>query len=330
MNKKIKNLLLGLALITTLSVSAVKANTINDVDATKKLVSEALNEKTFYKYNLAYTSIMNIKDTSLRDSLLWQLATITDEVWTADIKKYNLLLEELVKTGSGKLYDEMEATISKAALSEIDKAYILGELTSWGRKLVYTADYTAAVDSIVKAWNNLDDASINSAESLVSQVKNSYSKAYLEEELTKIKAKKASGLTRTSTGKMLIYRKDLTDQLNKSWLEAYRTTPDLVESKEDVIIGSAMSLSKGGDILEEIKTKWLLADGTKNHGTKLYAQYVDHKYVVHELRDPASIYRSKYLPTGVKCNIDDFVIVIVYEYPDNPGLYEVHCVVLGI
>jgi hypothetical protein len=159
------------------------------------ILNEALNEKTFYKYNLTYGLLMKINDASVRDPLLSSLSTIHDTVWTSDVKAHVASLDELTKTGSGKTYDKMDTDINKTNLSAIDKGYLLGELTGWGRNLVFTSDYQNAVNKVVYAWKMLDTGTdqnitvaIADAQTAINSVKNMYSKSYLSEELANIKA----------------------------------------------------------------------------------------------------------------------------------------------
>ena len=158
------------------------------------ILNEALNEKTFYKYNLTYGLLMKINNEAVRGPLLISLSTINDTVWTLDVKAHVASLDELTKTGSGKTYDKMDIDINKTNLSAIDKGYLLGELTGWGRDLVFTDDYKNAVNKVVYASKMLDSgteqnitAAIADAQNSISSVKNMYSKSYLVEELANIK-----------------------------------------------------------------------------------------------------------------------------------------------
>lgn len=179
----------------TLKVEAINIEENKKVGQISGIVlDEALREKTFYKYNLAYALIMKIQDTAVRDPLLGQLSTITDTVWTPDIKTHVALLADLTSTGSGKIYSKIEVDMGKTSLSDIDKGYLLGELTTWGLNLVYTDDYKNAVDKLNYAWKMLSTgteqnvtAAITDAQTAISYVKNMYSKAYLTEELNAIK-----------------------------------------------------------------------------------------------------------------------------------------------
>lgn len=211
MKRKVLALIVSLTVVAGLSASilvkaalpeaggimtvAAVSNDEETINQSRKLLEEALAEKTFYKYNVAYSSINSIKDSSVRDSLLAQLGTIADIVWSDDVKKFNRMLDSLVSTnGSGEIYDNIQNEVGKSSLTDVDKAYLLGELTSWGRRIVYTSDYGNAVDKVVYAWKMLSngtEANINSAisdaEKAINEVKNTYSKSYLINQLKQIK-----------------------------------------------------------------------------------------------------------------------------------------------
>jgi hypothetical protein len=153
------------------------------------MVEEALKEKTFYHYNMAYFEIMKLQDENQKAELSNKLVTIADTVWSKEIKDLNAVLHDMVKTASGRTYDELEAKIKNSGVVQIDKEYLLGELTSWGRKLVWTPDYLAGVDAIIKAWTSNTEESIIKAEEVLNKIGNSYSREYLQEELAGAKNK---------------------------------------------------------------------------------------------------------------------------------------------
>jgi hypothetical protein len=152
-----------------------------------KLVEEALREQTFYKYNTAYYEVTKLVAGNNKEELLNKLASISSIVWTGDIKEINKVIDEIVATASGKIYDQVQVEINNANISDIDKAYLLGEVTSWGKKLVWTSDYADAVDKLNSAWISVDEYTINRAEAVINQIKNQYSKDYLIAELSKVK-----------------------------------------------------------------------------------------------------------------------------------------------
>lgn len=147
------------------------------------MVEEAIKEKTFYHYNMAYFEILKLQDENQKAVLLNKLAAIADTVWNDEIKDLNAVLHDMVKTASGRTYDELEAKIKKSGIVQIDKEYLLGELTSWGRRLVWTPDYLAGVDAVINAWTSNTEESLTKAEEVINKIANSYSREYLKEEL---------------------------------------------------------------------------------------------------------------------------------------------------
>jgi hypothetical protein len=211
MRRKILALIIFMTIISGLSTSVLVRAAFSDtsilgnvaalsnedelINKSKKLVEEALAERKFYKYNIAYASINSIEDANVKGELMGQLASISTIVFTDDINRYIGMLQDLVQSGgSGKLYDEIEKEFKDSSLDDFDKGYLLGELTSWGKKLVYTPDYQLAVDRVVDAWKILSigtDANISeaiaNAEKAINGVRNRYGKEYLADQLEQIR-----------------------------------------------------------------------------------------------------------------------------------------------
>jgi hypothetical protein len=200
MLKKLTSVVIILS--SLLATTAVKAESSVD-----ELLKQALTNKTFYDYNMAAAAIMKIQDIKIRDPYLWKLGTITNEVLTPAVNSFTKKLEVLRDTSSGRLYDEIVADVTNSNLGNMDKGYLLGELTGWGRKLVYSPDYTAAVDKLVIAWNSLNDSTINydnavtEASNAISNVINSLNKDYLKEQLQVLKNKHDSMQVPVDTNK---------------------------------------------------------------------------------------------------------------------------------
>lgn len=186
MKKALKLLILNLILlITAFSITPVVNAASDNVP---QLVEQAISQKSFFYYNEAYDAVMKLTDESEKNTLLNKLSSISNEVWNDDIKNINNKIAELAKTSSGKIYDEVQVIINNSKIPQIDKDYLLGEVTSWGEKLVWTEDYTRGMDALVAAWNVKDAASVNRAEVYINDIKNSYNKNYLLGELSKLKA----------------------------------------------------------------------------------------------------------------------------------------------
>lgn len=176
------------AVVVTLSFAA-SGVTVSADSYTNSLVETALREKTFYHFNTAYNEVMKLTDEYTKNMLLGKLDSISGTVWRPDIGKLYALLVDMVDTKSGRIYDSIQTDIAAADIPEVDKWYLLGEVTSWGRKLVWTEDYGKGVSAIIGAWTKMDAPSISNGETVVDEIKNNYSKFYLKEELKKIKNK---------------------------------------------------------------------------------------------------------------------------------------------
>jgi hypothetical protein len=183
-NKAIRTLSAIFVCLSILFSNLTVKATEND---TELAVNNALSCKTFYHFNQAYAKIILMPETEEKYKLLDKLMTIHDTVWTDEINTSLSMLTELTKTASARKYAEIESYVSKSKLNDWDKGYLLGELTSWGLKLVWTEDYAKALDALNNSYLKKDSSSIVAAEKYISQVKNQYNKDYLLEELNKLK-----------------------------------------------------------------------------------------------------------------------------------------------
>lgn len=190
MINKIRNLftILVFVLVIALPTNMVKAYE-NDAE---EWVYNALKYKTFYHFNSAYAKIMAMPDNPQKNSLLEKLAPIEKDIKTEEVNKIIALLTEVAETGSAKAYSEVEEFLRNSKVSDLDKEYLLGELTGWGKKLVWTEDYKKAVDALRDAWDKKDSEAIIKGESIISQVKNKHSREYLIEQLRPLKEKNSS------------------------------------------------------------------------------------------------------------------------------------------
>lgn len=191
MRNKIKMLLAAL-LVAATAVSPVVKVSADEVKAevdVKQMVQDALKNKTFYHYNTAYYKLTNMPDTKEKNELLNQLAAIAGEVWTVEVQKSLEMIGEMAKTASGKTYYEIEQYVTNSKLGEMDKGYLLGELTSWGKKLVWTEEYSKAIKAVLDLGTNLTEESLINAEKLIAAVKNEPSNAFLMENFQPIKDK---------------------------------------------------------------------------------------------------------------------------------------------
>jgi hypothetical protein len=190
--QKIRNLVVFLFVVMMLFGYSYDIQAETLLDGAKTKVEQALKEKTFYSFNMAYADIMNLPESTERNSLLARLAVIGNDVWTPQVTRAVGLLDKVCSEKDGKTYSEAEAYLRNLSTSEMDiwtQGYLLGQLTSWGKQLVYTEDYIKAVDSLSVAWTNKDQASYDAAFEIISNIKNQASRDYLINELAPLKSK---------------------------------------------------------------------------------------------------------------------------------------------
>jgi hypothetical protein len=252
---------------------------------------------------------------------------------------------ELSNSASGRLYDRLESELRSSDLYYIDNEYLLGELTSWGKKLVYTDDYKAGVDSVVNEWNCLAKAQYNNdsstlqaisdSENAISKVNNSDNKAYLTEQLQQVKDRLANkpnyvaptenneGLVQTSTGKWLKYEEELTKKANVDRIVHYEKSNKY--AKTDALLQSAINISQGKDVDSQIKkeNKWFSHEWDKGH-EYLYSYYKCHtdNIVVSE-QAPKYVYIDDLIRPNMSGSASDFDCVIIY-YDQDSNTYESH------
>jgi hypothetical protein len=185
MRGKLKTILSALLVTSTLVLPSTRIMAAEGDAA--DLVSKALSYKSFYHYNVAYAKVMEMPENNEKYKLLSQLGTIQSTVWTDEVNETLKMLTEMTKTASGKTYAEIEVYVKNSKLGEWDKEYLLGELNSWGNKLVWTEDYTKAVEAFLKAGEKPTAESLANAQKLINEVKNEYSKAYLIDQFNLVK-----------------------------------------------------------------------------------------------------------------------------------------------
>lgn len=152
-----------------------------------KIVDQALVNKTFYHFNTAYDKVINMPETTEKYKYLERLTSIQSIVWTEETSKTLEMLTDLTKSSSARTYDEIEAFVTNSKLGEWDRGYLLGELTSWGRKLVWTEDYISAVDGLINIGSNITEESLANAEKLIENIKNEGNKQYLLEQIRPVR-----------------------------------------------------------------------------------------------------------------------------------------------
>lgn len=189
MNKAQKRLVSALAAAS--SVAAVIAPAATVFAATKdeaaKLVAEAKKTLAFVDYNAAYAAVVALPEAD-QAALLAELSPLWEKVATADIMDVLKTMEDMAKTWDLENYYKVEKIINETVKLERNQQYLMGELTSWGKKAVFTADVVAATDAIIKAWTDKTPASIAAAKEAAAKVTNAGSLAWLNTELASVEA----------------------------------------------------------------------------------------------------------------------------------------------
>lgn len=260
MNKKLK-VSIATLVITSMSLTSI---IFSDELSPSELVNQALTQKSFYYYNAAYAAVMTKTDSAERDALLNKLSSIANVVWSNDVKVINQKISELAHTSSGQVYDDIQVLINSSKVPEVDKSYFLGEVTSWGKQLVWTPDYTEAVKALVEGWETKDS---RKAEQLISKVHNKDNEIYLLNQL-----------------------KDLTKSILK----------DSDKNKGQAASGTSANTSSSQDITKftadqlDAQLKAIVKNGQKYHGEST-SNGVSTKYDIHftDFNESAGNFRGK-------------------------------------
>jgi hypothetical protein len=187
MKHKIKVLFLTI-IITIFSFSnTVFAKTMSE--QVQHRVEEAIYNETFYHYMMAYIDILELPQDQ-QGKFLNELSPLYKKVNTPQVQKSIIMLDYVAKNKDGESYADAESYLTLLNDKDMDlftKGYLLGELTSWGRKSVFTKDYILALDNLenIKQQRNLE--SYETALNTINNVKNQKSKEYLLSELVNYK-----------------------------------------------------------------------------------------------------------------------------------------------
>jgi hypothetical protein len=179
--------LVALSILASSAAVPFRTKAATNFASVQETVNVALSEKNFYYFNLAFERIMKLEDGNERAVLLSQLDTITNVVWTQEIGEIVANFVVIANEKSGRVFDEAQAKINKSSLKEIDKQYLLHELSTWGRDTVWTSDYITAVDSIIKVWYDKTQPDLEAAQAAISSLAIEANRVYLTELLDEAK-----------------------------------------------------------------------------------------------------------------------------------------------
>ena len=201
MKKTLRMLLTLVILLVSFSTSVLAERNIipNSIeDYANRRVNSALEEESLYIYTFALDLVSQLPDKELKNELLTKLNSIAPKVYSKDIINILDMMTQLTKDKSIITYNSLLDKIGKSQISEIDKGYLTGELAFWGRKLVYTKDFNAGIDEIVKVEYLPAQVEFNSktkeeaaviikeAQEKVNQVKHEENRKWLQDKIDNI------------------------------------------------------------------------------------------------------------------------------------------------
>lgn len=322
------------SLNVTINVLSAKASVagLNPVAISETYVNEALADPSFGRYNIAYAEIMKVTDPVQREMLMVKLGSIADKIYTPDVLYFLNLIVQLSETGSGRIYDQLEAELRASKLSVMDREYLLGELTSWGKKMVYTKEYVAGIDSIVTGWNTLVEfglaakytkvnPKIAEAEVTIGKIPHKINREYLMEQLQGLKDRVKLDA---------VYDEEATNRLfelaGDDYFKLAKSNPSLYNYKPDLVWQSIINITQGKDVEEELKTPWVALEyNSKKYSTK----YSGFTHKVHNTNRIGYKLSDNLADTIDKVTYARIRIFIGYWDP-NIEKWEVHNVVIGL
>lgn len=190
MKKLIGTLALSAAILVgnfgLVPIKEVKAEAAtSQIDNINAYINQTKETKKFGIYNTAYKFIMELPEGE-RTPYLEQLAPFAQQVYTPLNVDIINKLDAFSKDANIGDYEALKAEIEARVSDPIDNGYLLGELTSWGRKLVYTPEVIASIDSIIDAYSKRTIASVNIAKANIAKVDVPKSRKWLYEQLIQL------------------------------------------------------------------------------------------------------------------------------------------------
>jgi hypothetical protein len=151
-------------------------------DQITSLVEWAVKEKTFYDYNVAYNLVQTVPQSDKKESYLSKLSSIVPDVWNDEISNYMDAVKLMDDTKSIEFHDYLRDEIQEnKTLKDTDKDYLLGEIAKWGKKNVWTKDYSQAVSDISDIWTKKTIESVEKAKASINNMDSKINKQYLFE-----------------------------------------------------------------------------------------------------------------------------------------------------
>ena len=187
MKNTIKKVLTAMTLIVAIasispSNKIVKAEeAVNSYEIEAK-IEETRQTKRLGHYNEAYAMIIRLPKGE-QTKYLDELTKLSDYVYTPLNKEIINEIKVFSEDPNLRNYDALVAEIEKKVSDTIDRAYFLGEMAGWGRKIVYTPEVLASVDAVIKVYSQKTIQSVNTSKAAIAKVKNVDSREYLKEQL---------------------------------------------------------------------------------------------------------------------------------------------------
>lgn len=177
-------ILLGATIIPTKLNQTVKAesNQVAIREMIQAKIEETQRTKRFGNYNEAYAMIIQLPQVE-QTQYLDKLGELASYVYTPLNKEMINSLREFSENANLRDYEAMIVLINKKITDPIDNGYFLGELTSWGKKLVYTPDVVTAVDAVINVYSQKTVQSVDTSKAAITNVKNIDNREYLKEQL---------------------------------------------------------------------------------------------------------------------------------------------------
>lgn len=187
----------ALTLSTVASVIApVAVSAATTYEDAKAKVDAAKATPVFKLYNEAYAAVLEVKDADKQAALLNELAPLWEKVATKDVLDVLTAMDALAKEKDLKNYYDLYAQIEKDVTNSFNNAYLMGELTSWGREAVFTPEVVAATDAIMKAWADKTPANIAAAKEAIAKVTKASNIEWLNNEVKSIETSMATTVTK--------------------------------------------------------------------------------------------------------------------------------------
>jgi hypothetical protein len=191
---KLKNIMGTMTLSAAILVSSFSITPLTKVKAEgnlaqieniKEYIQQTKDTKTFGIYNTAYKFILELPEAE-RAPYLEQLSLYAQEVYTPLNLEIINKLSAFSKDANLGDYEALIVDINSKVKDPIDNGYFLGELTSWGKQLVYTPEVIKSIDSIIDAYSKKTLESVNIAKTNIEKVNIPKSRKWLYEQLIQI------------------------------------------------------------------------------------------------------------------------------------------------